>query len=63
MPKRSLPITRLRLIALSLPPAIAIPIPTNPASAVWIGTRARPLFVIVFPTIVVRACGGSASFA
>ena len=36
---------------------------TKPASGVRIGTRARPLFVTVFPTIVVFACGGSASFA
>src|SRR5919198_2959110 len=62
-PKRSLPVTRFRLIVLLLPPAIATPIPTKPASVVWIGTRARPLFVIVFRTIVVRACGGGGSVA
>ena len=28
---------------------MAMPIPTKPASAVWIGTRARPLFVTVLP--------------
>jgi hypothetical protein len=39
----------------TLPPATAIPIPTKPASAVWIGTRARPLRVTVLPTIVALA--------
>jgi hypothetical protein len=53
----------LPLIAFSLPPAMATPIPMKPASAVRIGTRARPLFVIRFFRIVVLACGGSASFA
>src|SRR5947208_8733401 len=48
-------------MTLSLPPAIPIPIPTKPASAVTIGTRARPLPVTTFRTIVDPASGGNAS--
>ena len=58
IPYRSLRVTRLSLIAFSFPPATAMPMPKKPASAVWIGTRARPLAITVLPTIVVRARAG-----
>src|SRR5262249_32375390 len=60
IPYRSLAVTRLPRTAFSLPPAMPMPTPMNPASAVWIGTRARPLPVTVLPTIVALASGGSA---
>ena len=63
IPYRSLPVTRLSWSEFSLPPAMPIPTPTKPARAVRIGTRARPLPVIVLPKISVLPCGGSASFA